>query len=218
MSGALPEPPAEDPSAEPAPAPARSRRARLVAVLAILAGSALALIAGTQPWFTFTTDAGTVQASGEAAAPGIAGLALAGLALGAALTLAGPVFRHVFGALEVAIGLGIGASTVAALVAPYGSAGAAVTALTGVSGTDSVESLVTALSVTAWPFVALAAALVAVATGVWVLLTARRWPGPTRRYQAVRLAADEPRSAAADWDALSGGDDPTDDGRPPAAR
>jgi hypothetical protein len=217
VSGALPEPPAEDAprGADTAPGP---RRSRLIAVLTILASSAGALIAGTQPWFVFATDAGTVEASGESAAPGLAGLAIAGLALGAALTLAGPVFRHVFGALEVAIGLGLGAATIAALVAPYGSAGAAVTALTGVSGDDSIESLVTSLTVTPWPFVALAAALVATATGLWALATARRWPGPTRRYQAVRLAADEPRNAAGDWDALSGGDDPTDDDRPPAAR
>lgn len=124
------------------------------------------------------------------------------------------MFRVVFALLELAIGLGLGATAVGGLGAPYESAGTVVTELTGVAGTDSIESLVSAVAVTPWPFVAIAGALGALASGAWILLTARRWPGSTRRYQAVRLApADAPRTAAADWDALSEGDDPTDDPR-----
>jgi len=63
---------------------------------------------------------------------------------------------------------------------------------------------------TAWPILALVAGALLIATGLLVVATARRWPGATRKYQTVRLApADGARTSVDDWDALSGGDDPT---------
>src|SRR5680860_302447 len=75
-------------------------------------------------------------------------------------------------------------------------------------------------AVTGWPFVALFSGLLMALVGVGIVVTAGRWPGPTTRYQSVRLepvrpvGADvagqaAPRDAVDDWDELSRGDDPT---------
>jgi hypothetical protein len=78
----------------------------------------------------------------------------------------------------------------------------------------------------------MAAAGIMAATGVAVVLTSARWPGPTRKYQAVRFEpvaspdgsvpastlsggapADStepsPSDSVGDWDDLSRGEDPT---------
>jgi len=45
---------------------------------------------------------------------------------------------------------------------------------------------------------------------VLVILTFGRWPGPSRKYSAVRLTEpDAARDPVVDWDALSDGTDPT---------
>ena len=43
----------------------------------------------------------------------------------------------------------------------------------------------------------------------WVATTVRRWPASGARYSRMRLDGDP----ASDWDALSSGDDPTDESR-----
>ena len=49
-----------------------------------------------------------------------------------------------------------------------------------------------------------------IATGLFIVVTARNWPDAASRYQSVRLEeADAPRSAVSDWDSLSDGSDPT---------
>lgn len=63
---------------------------------------------------------------------------------------------------------------------------------------------------TAWPVVAIvAAALTIVATPI-VAIASRRWPVAASRYSRTRIAGQG--DAVADWDALSEGEDPTDDG------
>lgn len=42
---------------------------------------------------------------------------------------------------------------------------------------------------------------------VWIATTARRWPSAASRYSRSRVAGDP----AGDWDALSAGDDPTEE-------
>jgi hypothetical protein len=54
---------------------------------------------------------------------------------------------------------------------------------------------------------AVAAGVLQVLVGVGVAVTARRWPTSGSRYSRTRMAGDP----ASDWDALSSGDDPTDD-------
>ncbi|WP_295779522.1 Trp biosynthesis-associated membrane protein [uncultured Microbacterium sp.] len=193
------------------------RRARSTAVLAMLAAGAIGVIASTQTWIDVTLDDGaqqTLAVPGAEALPVLTPLSLAALALGAALSIVGPVLRYVFGALGVLIAALVGLGTAQLLVSPPVSATAAtVTDATGISGTDAVASLVTDLSLTPWPAVTLLAQLVLAAASVFTLVTARRWAsGASRKYRtATEAGADtgRPHDAIDSWDDLSRGDDPT---------
>lgn len=68
---------------------------------------------------------------------------------------------------------------------------------------------------TAWPVVAIVAASLAILTTPVVVITARRWPVATSRYSRTRITGRG--DAVADWDALSEGEDPTDDPETPTA-
>lgn len=193
------------------------RRARSSAVLAMLLAGAVGVIASTQTWIDVTLDDGaqqTLAVPGAEALPVLTPLSLAALALGAALSIVGPVLRYVFGALGVLIAALVGLGTAQLLVSPPVSATAAtVTDATGISGTDAVASLVTDLSLTPWLAVTLLAQLVLAAASVFTLVTARRWAsGASRKYRtATEAGADtgRPHDAIDSWDDLSRGDDPT---------
>jgi uncharacterized membrane protein (TIGR02234 family) len=170
-----------------------------------------------------------LQVTGSTAAPALTALALAGLALGGALAIAGPVIRVVLGLLEVLLGVSVSLAAVLAISNPAAASAAAVTAATGIAGRNSAAGTVTDSALTAWPFVAAGAGVLMVVAGVLVVGTARRWPGPTNRYQATRFepvdgarteggtrtaassdtGARGTNDAVGDWDDLSRGDDPT---------
>jgi hypothetical protein len=177
--------------------------------------SALTLIAWTQLWFTVsvnetTTSTMAIAVTGDLAAPALSAFSLAGLALVAALTISGTVLRIVLGVLQFAIGAGVVASTAAALANPVAASASAVTKVTGVSGSHSVAALVETSSQTAWPWLALVFGALTAAVGVVVAITGRRWPGSSRRYQAIADTDQEDSSnPVSDWDRLSGGSDPT---------
>lgn len=197
-------------------------RVKLTLILGVLLASGLALLAWTQVWVN--ADVATLGAAqrhlavpGSIASPALTALALAGLALGGALTIAGPVIRVVLGVLEVLLGVSVFLAAFTAVSDPAAASAAAVTKATGITGKKSIEVGVVDPTVTPWPFVALAAAVLMLALGAAIVVTAGRWPGQGSRYQAVRLepvktaAAQEeaPRDAVTDWDELSRGDDPT---------
>lgn len=56
---------------------------------------------------------------------------------------------------------------------------------------------------------ALVAGVVQALVAIGVAVTVRRWPATTSRYSRSRVAGDR----ASEWDALSAGDDPTDQSR-----
>ena len=193
-------------------------RARLVSVLAIVLGGAIAIISSTQTWLEVTLRAGAnepLPVPGASAMPVLAPLSRAALALGLALTVVGRLLRYVFGVLGVGIGgaLLIGAARIA-LEHPTDAVATVVTASTGLSGPDAVADLVGALTGTFWPFAAAVAGLLIVVGGVFVLATAHRWRSGGRRYQreavtAQANAGSRPHDAIDAWDELSHGDDPT---------
>lgn len=114
------------------------------------------------------------------AGPGFPALALASAAGGAALLLAGPLFRVILSGLIAALGatvLLVALST----TAPEGAEG--------------------------WIPVAIVAGILQLVAGIAVAVLSRRWPAATSRYSRTRT---EGGSAIDDWDALSAGDDPTD--------
>lgn len=204
------------------------RRLKAVSLIAGVASSGLTLVAWTQNWLVVTLasgqiDGAAVQIGGDVAAGGLAALGLAGLALVGALAIAGPVFRVVLGALEVFIGATVTLSALLAVVEPVRASSSAITAATGVSGDDSIADLVSSVAMSFWPWFAILLGVAGMALGSTIVVTGRRWPGSSRKYQAVRFeqvtAGDqqgdgqqpEPSrfDAVADWDALSDGSDPT---------
>ena len=76
--------------------------------------------------------------------------------------------------------------------------------------------LVLGIDYTPWPWIAIGLGALAFFLGGFILATFRRWPGPTRKYQALGMAAAETpdsteRGSIADWDTLSEGGDPTEE-------
>lgn len=204
------------PSETPEGAQATGRRVKYTLILASLLLAALVLLAWTQTWLTVELVAGAPTASvpvdGNVAAPALAALALAGLALTAALSIAGLLFRVVLGILDALLGACIAFSAVLVLTGPVAASEPAVTAATGVAGSESIAEVVSATSLTLWPVLTLVAGVLLVLVGLGVALTARRWPSSSRKYSAVRLEPanrDEMPDAVDSWDELSRGDDPT---------
>ncbi|WP_061781742.1 Trp biosynthesis-associated membrane protein [Microbacterium hominis] len=198
-------------------------RARSFAVLAIIAGGALAIISSTQTWLDVTLDAGAtaaLQVAGAKAFTMLAPLSLAALALGLALTVVGRALRYAFGALALLIGgtLTIAAARIA-IEQPLDAVAAAVTTSTGLSGTAAIAGLVTSVTATPWPWLTVVAGVLIVAGGALTIATAHLWRRSGRRYRtdggtgagaaAPSAAASRPYDAIDSWDDLSHGDDPT---------
>ncbi len=191
------------------------RRLKNTILIAGILLSGLVLLTWTGQWFVLTLDGKaashtTLPVTGDTAAPALIALALAGLALVGALAIAGPVIRTILGVVEVLLGFTVGLSAVVALANPAVASETLITGATGVGGTASVAALVTGVSISAWPWLAAVAGVLVMALGGIIVATGRRWPGSSRKYQAVQLEPVEPGSnPVADWDSLSGGDDPT---------
>ncbi|CAH0179288.1 Trp biosynthesis-associated membrane protein [Microbacterium sp. Bi128] len=193
------------------------RRARSLAVVGMLLAGALGVIASTQTWIDVTLADGaqqTLAVPGSDAVPVLTPLSLAALALGAALSIVGPILRYVLGALALAIAGVVGVATAqVVLTLPVSATAATVTDATGISGVDAVADLVSSMSLTPWPVVTLLAQLLLAAAAVFTLVSARRWRGSAdRKYRtATDAPADgsRPHDAIDSWDDLSRGDDPT---------
>lgn len=194
-------------------------RARLLSVLAIILGGAIAIISSTQPWLEVVLTAGAaepISVPGASALTLLAPLSLAALALGLALTVVGRVLRYLFGAIAVAIGAVVLTGAVrVGLQHPVDAISAAVTEATGLSGTATIADLVGSITGTPWPFVTAVAALLIAAGGGLTLGTAYRWQSAGRRYRTdapvgdASTAGSRPHDAIDSWDDLSHGDDPT---------
>jgi hypothetical protein len=179
-------------------------RGRLIGVLGLLLAGALGLLSATQPWGSATLlDGRELAVAGQDAAGAMTTLSLAIVALALVLALAGPVWRLVLGALALLLGALL---TVHAATAISG-VGAAIATLvadaTGLAGSAQQAELAATAS-TAWPVVGIAAGALAAAVGVWVLLTARRWPA-----RASRAARYERNGSGLAWDVMDDGEDPT---------
>jgi uncharacterized membrane protein (TIGR02234 family) len=209
---------------------ATGKRLRLLLIVTVLAASTLALLAWTQVWGSVdvTGSAGVteqIEVDGSIAAPAITALALAGIALAGALSIAGPVIRVILGILEILLGASVFLSAFFAVTDPAHASAAAVTAATGIAGRDSVASAVQSSTTTLWPYLAVLASVIMAVTGLLIVFTVRAWPGATRRYQSVRFAPvttdagpsvrrpGRAPDAVVDWDELSRGEDPTTQSR-----
>lgn len=202
-------------SDQTAPVEVAAKKPRSTKSMVLLAGAAIAiltLVSWTQVWFGVTlTDGAALEVDGQVAAPALSALALASLVLVGALAIAGPFFRVVFGVLEALIGVAVVFSGVLAVSDPIAASASAISTATGVAGKTSVAESVDTIDGSVWPWIALVCGVLMVVAGAAIIVLSRRWPNQaSRKYQATRLEpATTERSAVDDWDALSGGDDPT---------
>lgn len=184
-------------------------------VSALLGGTVL--LAWSQTWIVSTLAAGIsleerIAVGGDTAAPALAPLALATLALVAALAIASRAVRVVLSAILMLLGVAVVVVASATLVDPLAAATASVVASTGLEGDAAIAAAVVALDVTAWPSVAVVAGALVLVWGGVLAFTSRGWgSAPTRYDSAVGAAGttDAAPSKVSDWDSLSGGDDPT---------
>jgi hypothetical protein len=191
--------------------PRSPRRTKSTVILAGAVLAILTLISWTQVWFGVTLVDGTrIDVDGQVAAPALSALALTSLVLVGALSIAGPVFRIVFGVLEFFIGLGVAFSGVLAADDPVAASASAISTATGVAGASSVADLVETVEGGFWPWLVIVCGVLIMLAGIVIVVVSRNWPWAQRKYQAVRLepAATE-RTSVDDWDSLSGGSDPT---------
>ena len=200
---------------------------KLPAILATIVGAGLALLSWSQTWYDLLLESSAgggasgdvIAVPGSIASPALAALGLAGLALVAALAIAGPGIRIVLGVLEVLLGGSIVLAASVAIGGPVAAVSPAVTDATGVAGSEPTAALVAAVTPTLWPIAAVIAGAIVILAGVLVLATGTRWPASSRRYRGARLEQSDPAESAHpasdraidDWDELSRGDDPTDD-------
>jgi hypothetical protein len=190
-------------------------------ILGIIILSGLILAAWTQPWLLFSIAADNARqnlvATGETAAPALTAFGLANIALAAALTISGPIFRVVLGILQIMIATCVLLSSLLVLIDPSAAGASAITTVTGVAGSQSVHALVVSVEVLGWPIVAMVAAVLLVVLGLTAIITSAWWPHSSRRYQAVRMVpATEQKNnghghhtSVDDWDNLTRGADPT---------
>jgi hypothetical protein len=203
-------------------------------VLALLVLGALTFGTGSPTWVTTTVATAlepevAVAAAGTSAAPGVGAGALVLLAAGIACALTGRVARYVALLVAAAAGVLVVVSTLVVVGDPLPAATAAA------SATSGVTELTSPVTLTAWPWAAVATGVLAVVVAVWGAVAARGWTATSGRHERADAAAsgsataDAPapgatRTSAADgtavgpddeidphdaWDALSRGDDPT---------
>jgi Tryptophan-associated transmembrane protein (Trp_oprn_chp) len=185
-------------------------RVKLLLLLGGLALNAIVLLTSTQQWFLLSIGTDSLAVPGTAAAPALAVLAITGLVLVGALSIAGPFFRVVLGALQVLLGMTVVLSSALANGDPLAASAALISRSTGISGAQSIAELKIGVAASAWPVIATGGGILLIALGVLVVATFRRWPGSPRKYGAVRLQpASDDGDSVIDWDALSEGSDPT---------
>ena len=185
------------------PATAQSGRRRLgIAVTGCVLAGAVALFAVGRVWLHYDArrdglaDLRTT-ATGHAVAGAAATLALVVLAGVVVLPATRSLGRRIAGVVIALAGLGIGYLAV----------------LTIVRTTDQLAgapaSTYTDGRTTMWPWIALIAALVAIATGVFAAAASGGWPAMGRRYESGAPARRGPVTETSMWDRIDEGDDPT---------
>lgn len=203
-------------NARPAGGGAPRLLGRAPVVLASILAAAL-LAGSTRPvWVQALAPdlTGTEQSlaiSGGDVAPAVLALALAALAAAVATSLSSRWVRVVTGPVMVLAGIGAALSAVGARQDPAAAAAGAVAEATGVVG-GSVQA-----EATVWPLLSSGAAALVVLLGVVVLVVGGRWPRGSRHRSAALAGPariDPGEDPAAAWDALTRGEDPSEEDDP----
>lgn len=192
-----------------------ARRGRSLTVSGFLLSGGIGIISSTQTWLTVTrADAGEdILVAGADAVALLAPLSLAVLAVGAALALVGTVLRYVFAALALLGGvLLLWWTAEIEFAAPVTAVARTVTETTGLAGVDTITEMISTITPTVWPMLALIGWGLLVVTAIFALVSAHRWKRGGRRFRTdatTGTSHDGPVDAVDSWDELSRGTDPT---------
>ncbi len=186
------------------------RRELVLAVVLVLAGAALVLLASSRTWVSAAWvvpgfPAVRVQVAGAEAAPVVRATGLVALAGVVALLATRRRARAVVGAVVV---LAAAALVTASVLFWSGQRAVAEAALERAGGSSGRGAEVAELATTAWPAVALVGGLLVAAGGVLTVARSGRWPAMGARYDAP-TAARKARTSEDPWAALDRGEDPT---------
>ncbi len=191
---------------------------RRLAVLAGIVVSGALFLVSRAAWLHASVPdlaggASEVDVTGGDAAPAVVALAVVAIAGSLVTAISSRHVRLVTGPLLALAGIGAGIGATRVLLDPAAHATSAIAEATGVSGSGETVTL------TPWPLVALAPAVVLVVLGVVVLVAGRAWTRTARfdragaTPDAAAVAEDtgiDPRADPAKaWDALTRGEDPT---------
>lgn len=178
------------------------RRGLGIAVTGCVLSGAVALFAVGRVWLHYTVPRDGLAdlrtaATGHAVAGAAATLALVVLAGVVALPASRGLGRRIAGVVIALAGFGIG----------Y------LATLTIARTTDQLDvpaaSTYTDGRATAWPWIALVAGVLALATGVFAAVASGGWPAMGRRYESAGAPRRGPATETSIWDRLDEGDDPT---------
>jgi uncharacterized membrane protein (TIGR02234 family) len=182
-------------------------RSRALALSGLLAGSGLALLAGTLPWWRALGDGVDVGFSGNQSTGGISqALGLVGLAGGLLMLVLASRGRRVVAVILALVGAGM---AVVGFLRLRPGADAVRTQVRTVSLSDQYS-----LAATPWPWLYAAAGLLVLLAAAMTLASAGRWPQRLDRFRRGRdddstnRLLDDPTDA---WRALDAGLDPTVD-------
>lgn len=159
-----------------------SRREYAIVLTAGALGAALVLLAAGRPW-AHAVVVGTlgqvrISPTARSVAPAVSGLGLFALASIVAVVATRRVGRLIVGSLCVLAGLGILAGVGRTALNPEGAVHDAAVTAAGLTSPTVDE-----VTVTAWPFVAAAGALLILLAGLACVLRGRSWPVMSGRYE-----------------------------------
>lgn len=188
-------------------------------VFAILLFAAVILLGWSQVWFELSSDAfssqsPTEQITGQSSGPGLIGLSLALFAASGVLALAGRVLARVVASALVLIAAGMLWILLVSLSDPITASQGLLIKLTAIANVEELHATVTVVTVTAWPFVALVAALFVAVLGIALFFVSSRFESRVRKYDISRKNSQSASSsvdatAVEEWDQLNTGIDPT---------
>lgn len=190
---------------------------KIVVILLAIAAGIVLLAAGRADWIQGTVDgvAGPVRSSalGTEAAPGLAGLALVAMAASIAATTSGRIARWICLTVLGLVAAGVAALAVRTIVDAPGVLGSVAATHSG--GTGALEATGSA---TAWPWIAILASLILLASLVGGVVGGRRWGGLGSKYErpggdpdADQVGGSRGERVDSDWDRVTLGDDPSVD-------